>query len=212
VTPATGTIKLPAGTSIPLTLMSSIKSKSTKPGDSVRAVVAFPVTAGAQLAIPAGTYAQGTVIRVNAKPLAPRQPTVSIHFTHLIFVNGYSVPLNGENTQSFLLRDSGATSTVDVAELVPLRLPGMRFAMGEGQQQQPPTLPQLGPSPGELVGISVGVTAAVLIASLLYVHHRANSYDFVVFDVGWQFQMVLDSPVDLDAAQVAAAAAIPAAN
>jgi hypothetical protein len=39
-----------------------------------------------------------------------------------------------------------------------------------------------------------------------------NSYDFVVFDVGWQFQMVLDSPVVLDAAQVAAAATTPSAN
>jgi hypothetical protein len=30
--------------------------------------------------------------------------------------------------------------------------------------------------------------------------------------VGWQFQMVLDSPVVLDASQVAAAAAAPSAN
>jgi hypothetical protein len=47
---------------------------------------------------------------------------------------------------------------------------------------------------------------------LVWMHHRANNYDFVVFDVGWQFQMVLDSPVVLDASQVAAAAAAPSAN
>jgi hypothetical protein len=35
--PAAPSITVPAGTAVPLTLMNSIKSKSTKPGDSVRA-------------------------------------------------------------------------------------------------------------------------------------------------------------------------------
>jgi hypothetical protein len=43
-------------------------------------------------------------------------------------------------------------------------------------------------------------------------HHRANSTDFVLYDSGWQFQVVLDSPVTLDEAQVSAAAAAPSAN
>ena len=55
------TITVPAGTVVPLTLVSPIKSKSTKVGDAVRAVVAFPVTVGAQIAIPAGTYVEGVV-------------------------------------------------------------------------------------------------------------------------------------------------------
>jgi len=37
-----------------MTLVSPIKSKSTKVGDAVRAVVAFPITVGGQVAIPAG--------------------------------------------------------------------------------------------------------------------------------------------------------------
>jgi hypothetical protein len=47
---------------------------------------------------------------------------------------------------------------------------------------------------------------------LVLAHHRGNSTDFVLFDAGWQFQMVLDSPVTLDPAQVAAAAAAPSTN
>jgi hypothetical protein len=40
-----------------------------------------------------------------------------------------------------------------------------------------------------------------------------NSTDFVLYDAGWQFQMILDSPVTLDAAQVTAAAtAAPSGN
>jgi hypothetical protein len=47
---------------------------------------------------------------------------------------------------------------------------------------------------------------ALIIGMVVYAHHHANSTDFVLYDAGWQFQMVLDSPVMLNAAQVAAAA------
>ena len=54
-TPSSGQTIVPAATVIPLTLVSQIKSKSTKVGDAVRAQVAFPITVGTQMAIPAGT-------------------------------------------------------------------------------------------------------------------------------------------------------------
>jgi hypothetical protein len=204
--PAARSITLPAGTAIPLTLMTVIKSKSTKPGDSVRAVVAFPVTQGTQLAIPAGTYVEGVVNNVTAKPTSNQQPTMSAHFTRLVFSNGYSVPLNGENTQALLLPDTSAPSD-EVAELLPLQMPGEHFAMGAGQETMP-TLPQVGPPKGEVIGAVLGGSAAFMIGMLIWGHHRMNSYDYAVFDSGWQFQMVLDSPLTLDAAQVTAAAAM----
>jgi type IV secretion system protein VirB10 len=209
--PAATTITVPAGTAIPLTLMNPVKSKSTKPGDSVRAVVAFPVTVGSRLAIPTGTFVEGTVTQVSAQPLKNQAPTLRVHFTRLLFANGYSMALNGENTQSFLLPDGNRASTVEVAELTPMPFPGAHFAMGEGQQTLPP-LPQVGPSKAVVIGSVTGGFAAFMIAMFALGHHRMNSYDFVVFDVGWQFQMVLDSPVVLDAAQVAAAAVAPSAN
>ncbi len=204
-------ITVPAGTAIPLTLMNAVKSKLTKPGDTVRAVVAFPVTVGSRLAIPTGTFVEGTVTQVTARPLKNQVPTLRVHFTRLLFANGYSVALNGENTQSFLLPNEDRALTVEVAELAPMPLPGPHFAMGAGQTTMP-TLPQVGPSKAVVIGATTGGFAAFTIGMLLWAHHRANSYDFVVFDVGWQFQMVLDSPVTLDAAQVAAAAATPSAN
>ena len=205
------TITVPAGTAIPLTLMNPVKSKSTKPGDSVRAVVAFPVTVGSRLAIPTGTFVEGTVTQVSAQPLKNQTPTLRVHFTQLLFANGYSVALNGENTQAFLLPDESRASTVEVAELTPMPLPGANFAMGAGQQTLPP-LPQVGPSKAVVIGSVTGGFAAFAITMFALGRHRMNSYDFVVFDVGWQFQMVLDSPVELDAAQVAAATTTPTAN
>ena len=207
--PAADSITVPTGTVVPLTLMSAVKSKSTKPGDSVRAVVAFPVTVGTQLAIPAGTFVEGAVTQVTAK--TGKQPSVRIHFTRLLFSNGYSAALNGENTQALALPENNGAPNVEVAELMPIGLPWARFAMGGGQSQPPP-LPRVGPNPAVIGGVIGGAFAAGLIGMLVWAHHRANSYDFVVFDAGWQFQMILDSPVTLDAAQVAAAAVAPSAN
>jgi hypothetical protein len=192
--------------------MSAVKSKSTKAGDTVRAVVAFPVTIGTQLAIPAGTFVDGSVIRVTAHPAAGQKTSFLVHFTRLVFSNGYSVTLNGENTQALLLPDEGSASTNEVAELAPLRLPGMHLAMGEGQEPTLPPLPQVGPPKGLIIGLSLGGTAALVILGIVGAHHSANNTDFVLYDAGWQFQMVLDSPVTLDAAQVTAAAATPATN
>ena len=125
-------ITVPAGTAIPLTLMNAVKSKSTKPGDTVRAVVAFPVTVGSRLAIPTGTFVEGTVTQVTARPLKNQVPTLRVHFTRLLFANGYSVALNGENTQSFLLPNEDRALTVEVAELAPMPLAGPAFCHGCG--------------------------------------------------------------------------------
>ncbi len=212
--PSSPTIVVPIGTAIQLTLMSAVKSKSTKAGDTVRAVVAFPVTIGTQLAIPAGTFVDGSVIRVTAHAAGGQQPSFSVHFTRLVFSNGYSVPLNGENTQALLLPAESSAPANEVAELTPLRLPGMHFAMGEGQTVGPPLQapPQVGPPKGLIIGLSLGGTAALVILGAIGAHHHANSTDFVLYDAGWQFQMVLDSPVTLDATKVAAAASTLSTN
>lgn len=210
--PSSPAVVVPIGTAIQLTLMSAVKSKSTKPGDSVRAVVAFPVTIGTQLAIPAGTFVDGSVIDVTAHPAKGQQPSFRVHFTRLVFSNGYTVALNGENTQAMLLPADSSAPTNEVAELVPPRLPGTRFAMGEGQTTEPPTLPRVGPNPAVVTGAVLGGFAALIIVAVTVGRHRANNTDFLLYSAGWQFQMVLDSPVTLDAAQVAAAAAIPAGS
>jgi hypothetical protein len=213
---ASQSVTIPTGTVIQLTLMNAVKSKSTLAGDTVRAVVAFPVTVGTQLAIPAGTFVDGDVIRVTTRAKAGQQPSFSAHFTRLIFSNGYSVVLNGENTQALALPPGNSAPANEVADLVPIRLAGKNFAMGDGQIGEPPptppTLPRVGPNPAVIGGAVGGGFAAFVILMAVLAHHRVSNTDFVLYDSGWQFQMVLDSPVTVDEAQVAAAAAAPSAN
>jgi hypothetical protein len=88
--------------------------------------------------------------------------------------------------------------------------------MGEGQEP-PIGAPGLygggGGNPAIIAGIVGGAAAAFVIGALVVAHHRANKEtDFVLYDAGWQFQMVLDSPVTIDVAQVAAPAANLSAN
>ena len=202
---AATTIVVPQGTSIPLTLVSQIHSKSTKPGDSVRAVVAFPVTAGTQVAIPAGTYVEGTVQSVTVAK--HRQPaSAQIHFTRMLFANGYVAILDAVNTQAMLETDRIG----EVADLGVGPLPQAFLAPQQGYPTPPP-LPHVGPPMGPIIGASFGGLGALLVLGLV-LHHRGANGDFLLFDNGWQFQAVLQSPLSLDAAKVAAAASMPATS
>lgn len=213
-------ITLPPGTSVALTLINPIRSKSSKPGDAIRATVAFPVTAGTQVAIPAGTYAQGTIEAVNPRA-GNTGLQVKIHFTSLLFANGYSVPLDAENTQAELdPPDTAAPQTESVMmsepEEAPAAAPQAHLVRASyAQQPTQPTLPPLpsnGPSPGVIAGIFLGATAGLLTALIVAAHHRSANLDYVLFDSGWQFQIVLDQPLTIDASRIATLAAAPAGN
>ena len=215
-------VTVPAGTVVPLTLVSQIKNKSSKPGDSIRAVVAFPVTVGTQIAMPAGTYVEGTLLAPAPKVKHQPDPGVRIHFTRLVFANGYSAPLDANQTAALTLPPSALSPQRGVVALFanfgsfdPLTiLRSIRFSMPTvagswrswlmaPQATPPATLPPLphnGPSAGVIAGIAIA-TVAPLILVLLF-HHRGGNSDFIVHDAGWQFQMKLDAPLTLNTAQI----------
>ncbi len=88
-------ITVPAGTKVPLALKQGITTKNAKEGDPVYAQTVFPVTENDRMIIPAGTFVQGTVRRVQRPGHVKGRAQLQMSFTSMIFPNGYTVMLPG---------------------------------------------------------------------------------------------------------------------
>lgn len=111
-------LTIPVGTQIPLTLKQAISTKTAKDGDPVYAEVAFPYVVDERIVIPAGTYIQGKIEHVQRGGHVKGRAEVLIHFTSMIYPNGYTVMLGGsvENTpgaEKTSMKDSEGTIQQD---------------------------------------------------------------------------------------------------
>jgi hypothetical protein len=199
--PEKHTLTIPAGTRVPLILTSPMRARAMRKGDSVRAVTAFPVTAGQQVGIPAGTYVEGVIDK-----MIKRGPTGStgleMHFTRIVFPNGYNVAL--ENATAVAKAGSPGADIPESSASASSSAPGYAAGFQQPPPPTPPPLPKVGPSIGTVVGIGAAVTAASTVGLILLGRHRAGD---IVFDSGYQFEMVLETSLVLDADRVADAMA-----
>lgn len=88
-------LTLPAGTKVPLVLKHAISTKSARENDPVYAETNFPVVLDGKIAVPVGTYVQGVITRVQRAGRVKGRAEILVHFTSLIFPNGYTVMLPG---------------------------------------------------------------------------------------------------------------------
>lgn len=98
--PTEPTIVVPAGTSVELVLTNPVLTKIAKPGDSVYAETVFPVVVDNRVAIPSGTYAEGQIDALTRPGLFSPHAEFQIHFTEIIFANGYVVEFSGPQNVS----------------------------------------------------------------------------------------------------------------
>jgi hypothetical protein len=93
-------LSIPAGTRIPLLLKQAISTKNAREGDAVYAETAFPFVMNERVIVPAGTYIQGKVSRLERAGHGHGRAEILIHFTSMIYPSGYTVMLPGsvENT------------------------------------------------------------------------------------------------------------------
>jgi hypothetical protein len=93
-------ITVPAGTRVLLHLKSPINTKNARVGDDVYCETAFPVTQDNLMVIPAYTYVKGRITRVERPGRVKGRAELQVHFTTMIFPDGYTVSLPGslENT------------------------------------------------------------------------------------------------------------------
>ncbi len=111
-------LTIPAGTRVPLSLKQAISTKTAREGDPVYAETAFPFVVNERVVIPAGTYIQGKITRVQRGGHVKGRAEVLIHFTSMIYPSGYTVMLGGsiENTpgaEHTTMKDSEGTIRQD---------------------------------------------------------------------------------------------------
>ncbi len=217
-TPEKQEIIVPEGTRIPMVLRSPVGTNSSNPGDTVRAETAFPVTVEGRVAIPLGTFVEGEIVSLT-KATSARPANLEIRFTRLIFANGYEVTIVGTTAAARLgkpgTRSPAASSQGNLSEtgeVATFQQFGISTVTTNGLQQGPvpTTLPPL-PHPGPPAAFVAGavVTAVVAIVSIIsFRHHLGRGQNEAFWSVGSKIDLVLQGPLTLDVARVAAAAAI----
>ncbi len=133
-------VTLPAGTKVELVVTAPVWAKTAKASDPIYLQTTFPVATGSRIAIPAGTYVQGTLLSATRPTRKLKQAELQVLFTKIIFANGYAValpaaptviPADGpaataskitvqETTTNDLLLDNGAQIEMTLAAPLPL--------------------------------------------------------------------------------------------
>lgn len=188
----TGTITIPAGTTVPVTLTNRIMTKKARRGDAVRVVTAFPVTVGTVLAIPAGTYLDGVIDKVQkARRSSPAR--VQMHFTRMIFANGYEVALTSATALARIDAGEGPLERNAAKSALAWRSGFMTPQFPPPPPSTPPA-PQTGPSMGKAVGIGLGVSAALAVVGILFANHHGVDSEF---EAGTQFDLIFQTQIPL---------------
>lgn len=192
-------LTIPAGTKVPLVLKQAISTKNAREGDAVYAQTTFPVVMDERIVIPAGTYVQGKISRVQRAGRVKGRAEVLMHFTTLIYPSGYTVMLPGsvENVpgaeKTSMKGDEGAIRQDgqggEKAGKAADR--GIKGAEGGALAGVLTTGSRTGAGVGAGIGGAVGIASAILT--------RGND---VRLDSGTTLEMVIQREVPLDGSRV----------
>jgi len=101
-----------AGTKVPLSLINTVSTKHSLPGDRVYLETAFPILADGRIVIPVGSYVAGTVTEIKKAGRVKGRAELYIRFDSLTLPNGV--------TRDFRARmggmDSAAAGQLDRSE------------------------------------------------------------------------------------------------
>jgi type IV secretion system protein VirB10 len=191
-------LTIPSGTKVPVALKHAISTKSAREGDAVYAETTFPVVLDNRVLIPAGTYVQGKISHIQRPGRIKGRAEILIHFTTLIYPNGYTVMLPGsvENVpgaDKTSMKDQEGTIQQDSQKGE--KIGTVASAAGTGAVIG--GLSQGGK--GAAIGAGIGGVVGTAIALLT----RGND---VKLDAGTTLEMFIQRAVELDASRIAGAA------
>ncbi len=191
-------VVIPAGTKVPVALKHAISTKSAREGDTVYAETTFPVVLNNRVLIPAGTYVQGKISRVERAGRVKGRAEVLMHFTTLIYPSGYTVMLPGsvENVpgaEKTSMKDTEGTIRADSqkGEKVATAATGAATGAVVGGLSRG--------GKGALIGAGIGGAVGTTIAMLT----RNND---VKLEPGTTLEMVIQREVPLDSSRIPAPA------
>ena len=86
--PKADDVQVPAGTTVPLSLINAISTKHSQTGDHVYLETAVPIVANGRVVIPVGSYVAGTVTEVKKPGRVKGRGELYIRFDSLTLPNG----------------------------------------------------------------------------------------------------------------------------
>lgn len=213
------TVTIPAGTQLALVLTHPIQSRYLRRGDDIYAQINAPVSSGNETVIPAGTFVQGTVDRLERKGGRGELRLQSMSIT---FPDGYVIPIPGpmtlESDEGYALKDPGK-GRVTAAFVLPLAGTGLGALIGHaagntGPQTLTASVPPgcTGPPPGclsssmsvpgnSIKGTAIGSMVGLAAGGVASLALLLNSHHFYL-DAGSPVEMRLQRSVTLQQNEV----------
>ena len=197
------TVVIPAGTRFPMALTSSVSSGMLHRGDNIHAQVTNPITAGDQVAIPAGTYVQGILDKMKR---SGTRAEITLQSASVIFPDGFvghiAGPIQIESDEGTAWNNPGGGTKAGVM-LAPALGLGIGAAIGAAAHTSDThtfagqTITSSSPR-GLAIGSIVGLAAGAAVSVVLL----ARNHGFYM-EVGSPLQMTVPEPITLAQDQVA---------
>ncbi len=192
-------LTVPAGTKVPIVLKETISTKNTREGDAVYAETTFPVVVNDRILIPAGTYVQGRITRIQRAGHVKGRAEVLMHFTTLIYPSGYTVMLpgaleNAPGAEKASVKDEEGTVQEDGQTGEKAAKAAERGIAGAGAGA---VIGGITTGSRGAAGLGAGVGGAVGVVSALF----SRGAD-VRLEAGTTVEMVIQRPVTLDANRI----------
>ena len=88
-----GTVVVPAGTVIPISLTSRVTTKHAKDGDGVYGKTVFPITVNNKIVIPEGSNVRGKITQIQKPGRVKGKAALTLTFQTLVLPNGTTLPI-----------------------------------------------------------------------------------------------------------------------
>ncbi len=206
--PAPGSVAVPAGTRIPLTLINRISTKNAHEGDQVYLQSAFPVVINNSIIIPPGSYVKGTITQAKRPGRVAGKGELYLRFDSLTLPNGVTRDfksrvgaIDGSNADTLDKKEgkivSDGSKGRDMATIGETAAVGTSIGAIASRSS-----PGMGAGLGAAAGAVVGLAAVLLTRGPDAVLERGSTLDMVLD------REIFFTPADLNFARGTTAAPI----